>query len=367
MNEKTKVGIIGCGKISDTYFKGCKLFPILDVVACADIAADRAKAKADEFGIAKGCTVEELLRDPEIELVVNLTIPAAHAEVNLAALHAGKHVFCEKPFVLTRDAGAEVLKIARDKNLRIGSAPDTFLGESHQTCRKLIDDGAIGTPVAATAFMASHGVELWHPNPFFYYAPGGGPMFDMGPYYLTALVHLLGPMKRVCGSAKITFAERIAQHADVAGAKIAVTTPTHLTGVIDFANGATATTIMSFDIWGHHLPFLEVHGTEGSLSVPDPNCTFGKPKLRKSGDEEWVDVPVTHTSLYGDQYGRGVGVADMALAIRAGRPHRASGDLALHVVDAMQAFEESSRTNRHIALTTTCERPAALAPGQLDA
>ncbi len=371
MKEKINVGIIGCGAISNAYFKGCKLFPVLDVVACADIAVERAKAKAQEFNIPKSGTVDDLLHDPSIDLVVNLTIPAAHADVNLAALHAGKHVFCEKPFALTRDSGAEVLRIAREKNLRIGSAPDTFLGEAHQTCRKLIDDGAIGEPVAATAFMCGHGVEAWHPNPFFYYAPGGGPMFDMGPYYLTALVNMIGPMKRVCGSTKITFPERIARHKDVAGAKISVTTPTHLTGVIDFANGAAATVIMSFDIWAHHLPFIEVHGTEGSLSVPDPNNTFGNPLLRKAGENEWREMPVTHTSYYGESYGRGVGVADMAHAILSGRPHRANGDMALHVVDAMQAFDESSNNGRHITLTTTCDSPAplptGLAPGEIDA
>ncbi len=359
MKSKIKIGIIGCGKISDAYLKGCASYDILEIATCADLDLGRAQAKAAEFNITKGCSTEELIADPGIDLVVNLTIPKVHAEINLAAIAAGKHVWCEKPFVITREECRQVLEAARAKGMRVGSAPDTFLGEGIQTCRKLIDDGAIGEPVAATAFMAGHGHETWHPSPAFYYERGGGPMLDMGPYYLTALVNLIGPMRRVCGAVATTFSERTITSQPLAGTKIPVETPTHLTGAIDFQNGAIATVIMSFDVWAHHLPLVEIHGTEGSLSVPDPNNTGGEVSLRRSGAKEWEPIAHTHTKIVG----RGVGVADMACAILGDRAHRASGDLAAHVVDAMLAFEESSESGRHIELTTTCEKPAAVPTG----
>jgi predicted dehydrogenase len=352
-----KIGIIGCGKISNAYLECAPLFPGLEIVHCADLIPGRAEAQALAFGIPAAGPVAGLLADPGVELVINLTIPAAHTEINRLILNAGKHVFCEKPFALNRTDGAELLELARAKNLRLGSAPDTFLGEAHQACRKLIDGGAIGEVIAATAFMACHGPERWHPAPEFFYQPGGGPMFDMGPYYLTALVNLLGPMTRVSAMVKTGFKERIAPSGPAAGMRIAVTTPTHLTGSIEFATGAVATVIMSFDIWAHHLPMLQIHGAEGSLSVPDPNTTFGTPMLYKPGTNTWEDVPCPHPSIYGEKYGRGAGVAEMAEAIRAGRPHRADGALALHVVDAMQAFAEASAQGRTVELATRCERP----------
>lgn len=370
MSSRIKVGIIGCGAISKAYLNGCKNFPVLEIIACADLDPAQARAKADEFHIPKALSVQHLLVDPDVQLVVNLTIPVAHAEINRAAIAAGKHVFTEKPFSVSREEGRRVVEAARENRVLIGSAPDTFLGEAHQTCRRLVDDGAIGEPIAATAFMASHGVEMWHPNPGFFYQPGGGPMFDMGPYYLTALVNLMGPMRRVCGATRITFPERTVTSQPLHGTRIPVNTATHLTGSVDFQNDAIATVIMSFDLWGNRLPLLEIYGTEGTLSVPDPNATFGKPLLRKSGEKEWREMESAHTSLYGENYGRGVGVADIARAILTGRAHRASCELAFHVVDAMQAFGESSAGNRHVMLESTCERPAALpiglAPGELD-
>jgi predicted dehydrogenase len=355
-----KIGIIGCGKISNAYLECAGLFPVLEIVRCADMLPERALEQAKTFGVPHGGTVEELLADPDVELVINLTIPAAHTPVNRALLEAGKHVFCEKPFALNRDEAAGLLALARAKNLRLGSAPDTFLGEAHQTCRKLIDDGAIGEIVAATAFMGSHGPERWHPAPAFFYQPGGGPMFDMGPYYLTALVNMAGPMTRVTGFARTTFKERISPSGPAAGTRIEVTTPTHFTGAIEFANGAVATVVMSFDIWAHQLPLLQVHGTKGSLNVPDPNLTSGTPMIYRPEISSWVDVPFSCPSTYGEKYGRGAGVADMAQAIIEGRPHRANGEMALHVVDAMQAFIDSSDQARVIDLGTTCERPAPL-------
>lgn len=355
--RKVKVGIIGCGNISGIYFKNLtQLFHITEVVACADLIPERAEEKAKEFGVPKACSVDELLADPEIEIVVNLTIPAAHTEVNLAALNAGKHVHCEKPLAITREDGKKVLALAREKKLLVGCAPDTFLGSGLQTCRKLIDDGWIGTPVAATAFMTCHGHESWHPSPEFYYQTGGGPMFDMGPYYLTALISLLGPAKRVTGSARVSFLHRTITSEPKYGKVIDVEVPTHVAGVLDFENGAVATIITSFDIWSANLPRIEIYGSEGSLSVPDPN-TFGGPVMyRRRGQNEWKEIPL----LFGyHENSRGIGVADMARTIVSGGRHKANGDVAYHVLDIMQGVHDASNDGGHCELKSPCERPAA--------
>ena len=365
MAAKTKVGIIGCGNISNAYFKGCVAFEILEVVGCADIDVERANTKAAEHNV-KAYTVDELLADPDIDIVINLTVPVAHAEVSLKAINAGKNVHEEKPFALTREDGQKLLAAAKEKGVRIGCAPDTFLGGGLQTCRKLIDDGWIGKPVAATSFMLGHGPEAWHPNPDFFYKVGGGPMFDMGPYYLTALVHLLGPVKRVTGSAQISFPERVATSQALFGHKIEVEIPTHVAGVLDFVSGPVATIITSFDVWAHSLPRIEIYGSEGTLRVPDPN-TFGGPiAVRRHDAKEWSEVPPTHSI----EVGRGIGVADMAYALRSGRPHRVSGDLAYHVLDLMHSFHDASSSGRHVEVASKVERPAplplGLIPGRLD-
>jgi predicted dehydrogenase len=361
MERKVKIGVIGCGAISEQYFEGLKPFGIVEVVACADIDLVRAQKKAAEFGVSKACAVDELLRDPDVEIVVNLTIPAAHAEINLAAIAAGKHVYCEKPLATTRDDGRKTLEAAKAKGVRLGGAPDTFLGGGIQTCRKLIDEGVIGAPVAATAFMASHGPEAWHANPEFFFKLGGGPMHDMGPYYLTALVNLIGPMKSVAASTRITFPERVITSQPFSGKKVKVEVATHYSGAIDFANGAVGTVLMSFDLWGHHLPRVEIYGTEGSLSVPDPNRFDGSVGLRKAHEREWTEIPLTHSA----EVGRGIGIADMAYGIVSGRPHRASGELAYHVLDAMCSFDEAGKARRHLDLASTCARPKPLPVGLL--
>ena len=353
------IGIIGCGAIFPAYVKGCRQFPFLEIRACADIDLPHAEARATEFGIPKGVSVDNLLADPAIEIVVNLTVPQSHASLNIAALKAGKHAYCEKPLGLSRDEVLASVAVASGNGLRLGSAPDTFLGGGIQTARRAIDEGLIGEPVAATAFMAGHGHESWHPSPAFYYLKGGGPMFDMGPYYLTALINLIGPARRVSGSTRITFPTRTVTSEPLRGTVLPVEIPTHLSGTIDFQCGAIATVIMSFDIWGHHLPRLEIHGTEGSLSVPDPNTFNGEVLVRPASGQEWTVVLSTHR----DDVGRGIGVADLAAAIRSGREHRANGAVAAHVVDIMQAFGESSEQGRHIELTTTCGKPAPLPSG----
>jgi predicted dehydrogenase len=354
------VGIIGCGNISGIYLENSKIFDAIDVVAVADIDPDRAQDRATQYGIPKACSVEELLADPDIDLVVNLTTPDAHGPVALAVLNAGKHVYNEKPLAVTRDEARALLDLAAQKGLRVGCAPDTFLGGGLQTCRKLIDDGWIGEPIGATAFMMSHGPESWHPNPTFFYQPGGGPMFDMGPYYLTALCVLLGPVQRVTGSARISFAERTITNEYNYGDKIQVNTPTHVAGTLDFASGAIATIITSFDVWASQLPRIEIYGSHGTLSVPDPNTFDGPVLLRRAGAREWSSMPLSHGFT---RNSRGIGVADMATAIRLGRPHRASGELAYHVLDIMHAIHDASREGRHITLRSTMTRPAPLPTG----
>ena len=355
------VGLIGVGNIAPAYIKGCAPFKVINVTACADILVDRAEAFAEKHGLTAH-SVDELLSRDDIDIVVNLTIPAAHAEVSLQIIDAGKHAYSEKPLALERDDGKRIIDAAAAKGVRMGCAPDTFLGGGGQTARKVIDDGAIGAPVAATAFFLSHGPESWHPNAGFYYLQGGGPLFDMGPYYLTTLVNLMGPVARVSGAAAKTFDERVATSEALMGQVLPVEVNTHIAGTLEFEQGGIATVITSFDIWGHHLPWIEVHGEKGSLSVPDPNRFDGEVAQMPGGQRDWVDAPLTHTT----NIGRGAGVADMACAILSGRPHRASGDLAFHVLDIMCALEESAARGQHVVIESTLEQPLALPAGLAD-
>jgi predicted dehydrogenase len=289
--------------------------------------------------------------------VLNLTQPKYHHEVMKAGIAAGKHVYGEKPLSVEFEESAELMKLAGQAGVRVGCAPDTFLGAGIQKCRELIDQGAIGEPIAATAFFTSHGVESWHPGPGFYYARGGGPMLDMGPYYLTTLVNLLGPAVSVTGSARASFPERTITSEPLNGTKIKVDVATHVSGTVNFASGAIATVLTTFDIWGAKLPFIEIYGSEGSLSVPNPN-NFGDPVqilTREKG--EWVDVPNPRPFA---ENSRGLGVADMAASISADQPHRASGALASHVLEILHAFGNSADSGQRIDLTTTCDRPAPL-------
>jgi predicted dehydrogenase len=355
LTKRAKVGVIGCGNISGIYLQSPQKFDILDVVACADLDMDRARAQAAKYNIPRACTVAELLADPEIEIVINLTIPKVHADVSIAALEAGKSAYSEKPLALDREQGKAILALAQQKGLRVGCAPDTFMGAGLQTCINLINEGVIGVPVSATAFLAGHGPESWHPDPDFFYQPGAGPMFDMGPYYLTALISMLGPVNRVTGMTRISFPERLVTSQPKRGQTITVNTPTYIAGLLEFTDGPIGTIITSFDTWAHHLPLLEIHGSEGTLSIPDPN-TFGGPvRVWRTAEREWKEVPLIHEH---SENSRGLGVADMAHAMRAGRPHRASGEMALHVLDLMQSFHESPVEGSHITLSTTCDRPA---------
>jgi len=356
-----KLGLIGTGNIAPAYIRGCEPFEIIKITACADILVDRARAFAAEHGLT-AYSVDDLLVRDDIDIVVNLTIPSAHAAVSLQIIDAGKHVYSEKPLAINRADGAEVIAAAEDARVRVGCAPDTFLGGGLQTARKVIDDDIIGRPIAATAVFMAHGPEAWHPNAGIFYLKGGGPLFDMGPYYLTALVSLMGPVARVTGSARISFPERIATSDALIGQRLPVEVNTHIAGTLEFESGAIATAITSFDIWGHHLPPIEIHGEAGSMSVGDPNHFHGAIHIVKGGTREWVEIPHSHST----NIGRGAGVADMAYAIQSGRPHRASGDLALHALDIMCALEESAARGEHVAVESTLTQPSALPAGLAD-
>ena len=355
-----RIGLVGCGNISDVYIKNIKRFDMLAVAACADLDAERARSKAEVYDLPKSCSVEELLADPEIELVLNLTPPQAHFDVSLRALEAGKHVYSEKPLALNRDEGRRLLDAARSRNVRLGCAPDTFMGAALQTARRVLDAGELGRPVAAAAFMLCRGHESWHPSPDFFYQAGGGPVFDMGPYYLTALVSLLGPVSRVTAMAQTSFPERVITTEARKGEKIAVQTPTHVAALLQFACETTCTFTMSFDVWDHQLPPIEVYGVDGTLSLPDPNNFGGAVRMRPATGKTWRRLNATHG--YEDN-SRGVGLADMARAIQSGRPHRASGEMAFHVLDVTQALYESAEQGRHVNVASRCEKPDRMPQG----
>lgn len=371
--RKTKVGIIGCGMISDTYFNAAKKFNMIEVVACSDIIPERSQKKTELYGVPS-MTNEELLSMPEIEIVLNLTPPQVHSKIAMDTLNAGKHAYSEKPFGVDEADAAKVMALAKKKGLRVGCAPDTFLGGGIQTCRKMLDDGWIGKPISATAMVLGRGPEKWGQAPFFY-DYGAGPMLDLGPYYITALVNLFGPAKSVTamtkkGSEYRTLGNEVAEmYKDKYKPfdRYPVNVTTHLTGVVEFQNGVLATVIASFEAYAHgHTP-IEVYGDEGTMQVPDPN-TFGGPvKVYRRGENKWVEAPLSH--IYTDN-SRSIGVADMSIAIQTGRKHRASGELANHVLEIMLSFDKSSKLGKKVDLKTTCERPEplplGLEPGEIE-
>ena len=370
MVQTTQVGLIGCGTISGIYLQNAKLFKGIEIVACADARLQAAESRAAEYGVPKACSVAELLADPEIEIVINLTPHLAHAEVGLAALEAGKSIYNEKPLAVYREEGQKMLSLAREKGLRVGGAPDTFFGGAWQTARKLIDQGTIGEPVAAFACLqARRGPRPGRPRPVspdgyvsFYrthfFECGVTWSFDRGPYYLTALINLLGPVTRVTASARKTWEER-----EDAGTMVKVNAPTHVAGVLDFSSGAVCTVILTADVYGIGLPHIEIYGSEASLRCIDPNNFGGTLYLRQPDSSDLI--PVESEYKYNEN-SRGVGVADMAAARCSGRPHRASGEMTYHVIDIVNAFHDASRENRHIELASTCDRPAPLPAGLVD-
>jgi len=353
-----RVGLIGTGHISAAYLRAAQFFEQIEVVACADLNPAAAAARSREFGI-KATSVEALWEDDSVELVLNLTIPQSHVPVSLRAVEAGKHVYCEKPLGLSVAEAQPLLDVARSRGVRIGSAPDTFLGGGQQTARQLIDEGAIGTPVGGTAFVLLPGHERWHPSPAFYYQAGAGPVFDMGPYYLTALVNLLGPVGRVASSGRKSFTQRTIGSGPREGEHFAVEVQTHFSALLEFRNGPVVSFNASFDVQGHsHVP-LEVYGTEGTLQVPDPN-TFGGPVRHLGRDGKWRDVALTHG--FGNRDYRGLGVAEMASALASGAAHRASDLLAFHVLEVMEAIVNGGLTGEPVIIHSPGERPRPMKP-----
>jgi predicted dehydrogenase len=368
------VGIIGCGNISTIYLKNIPAYRGLEIRACADLRPESAEAQASRFGI-EAVPIDALLAREDIDLVVNLTVPTAHFGVSLAALRAGKHVFSEKPLAVDFERGRALVDEAEARNLLLGCAPDTFLGAGGRLARQLVDDGSVGRILSGTAFLMSHGAEHWHPDPEFFYKPGGGPILDMAPYYLSALVNLIGPVKRVLSMASIGFPERIVTaDSPRKGHRIAVETPTHVMALLEFASGAQVTFCMSWDVWKHGHPAIELYGTEGSLRVPDPNFFGGAVEItERNGD--WRSVDSSHLPLGLPNWRspnwppdaplkanyRALGLADLASAALHGTPHRATGRLALHVLEVMHAILESAATGKATAITTVLERPPVLA------
>lgn len=367
MAKKLGVGVIGCGNISAAYFRLAPLFRGIEMRACADINAEAAKARAAEFGL-RAETIDGLLAAADIDIIVNLTVPAAHYEVSKQILDAGKHVYSEKPFVLSVAEGLDLKKRAEKKGLRIGSAPDTFLGGAHQLARDIIDSGKLGRITSGTCHVMNHGMEHWHPNPDFFFQPGGGPILDLGPYYLANLIQLIGPVKQVAALTTIPFKERTISSKPRFGEKVPVNTPTTIHALLEFANGAAVSLNASWDVWQHgHAP-MELFGDEGTIYVPDPNFFGGNVRYTQKADPvkklpKW-DHPF---AVPNQQHSQGMmanyrtaGLADMAIAIGEGRPHRCSMELALHAVEVMTGVLKSGETGKFVAMKTSCERPEAL-------
>ncbi|MDL2402842.1 Gfo/Idh/MocA family protein [Rhizobium mayense] len=354
-----KVGIVGAGNISATYVATLHMFDFIRVKSIYDLYEGPAQKLAAQFGL-QAVSLDAMLADPEIGLIINLTTPVSHYSISKKALLAGKHVYSEKPLGISMAEAEELMSIARASDLRLGCAPDTFLGGGHQLTRRLFDEGRIGKAVSATAMLLLPGHEHWHPNPAFFYGRGGGPMLDVGPYYVTNLIALLGPVREVFGAAKITRIERAVKTDPRRGETIKVLVPTHLTGVMEFHSGATITIATSFDVIKHKHNQIEIYGSEGSMVTPDPNNFSGKVEIFRDGGEAWEEIPVDHPYTEGvpGHLGlRGLGAAEMVDSLRAGRQHRVSSELAFHALEVMTAFERSAQSRKVVAIYSSCGRP----------
>lgn len=367
MSKILGVGIVGCGNISEAYMSLSSMFKGIEVRACSDKNMKFAKVRAEQFGL-RAERMEKILSANDIDIIVNLTIPDAHYAVSRKILESGKHVYSEKPFVLSLKEGKDLARIAKRKNLRVGSAPDTFLGGAHQHARHLIDSGVIGKITGGTAHVMSHGMEHWHPNPDFFFKPGAGPVLDVGPYYVTNLIQLIGPVKRVAAISSTPSKTRTITSKPRAGQKLKVTTPTTINAILEFENGANVSMGASWDVWSHEHNNMELYGETGTLYVPDPNF-FGGTVRQTQGDKKLKKLKkFNHPfSVPNQKHAQGPmanyrvsGLADMALAIMAGRPHRCSLEISLHAVDVMTSILKSGETGRFVKMTTTCERPEPL-------
>jgi predicted dehydrogenase len=369
-----RVGLIGCGNISDIYLINAALFRDYDFVACADLKDEAAQKQAGKYGLRK-LSIAEMLASDDVDIILNLTIPEAHAGVSMAAIEAGKHVYSEKPLATRLEDGVKLIEAASAKGLRVGSAPDTVLGAAIQDARRRIDAGEIGKPLIGTASVLGHGMEAWHPNPEFFFKPGAGPVFDMGPYYLSTLVTLLGPVASIVALSQSGFEERVVttEGSPFLGQRIKVETPTSVQALLAFQSGAQIAFMASWDVWAHGQLPLELHGTAASLRVPDPNW-FGGEVALATGREPWQAHATT-----GERFGqanwpkdaprfanyRGLGLADMARGIIDKRPHRANGDIGLHVLAIMEGILAAASGRRTVDIEQGCERPAAL--GEIEA
>jgi predicted dehydrogenase len=375
MSRPLRVGLVGCGRISGIYLRTLSRFPQLEVAACASLDLAESRAVAMEHDVPRACQPGELLADDDIDCVLNLTIPAAHFDISAQALESGKHVYAEKPFVTRREDGERLLQMAAERDLYLGNAPDTFLGGRWQTVKKLLDSGTIGRPTAVSAFVGTRGVERHHPNPDFYYQPGGGPLLDLGPYYFAAMVFLLGPIGRVCGMARRAFDERLIESQPRAGERIPVQVDTHVQTLFEFASGVQGSMTISFDIWESETPRFEIYGEDGTICIADPDPVHGANifqgevwyrtretsrwvyQPRVPGNPEWQIAKNTHGH---NEDSRGLGLVDMALAICEQRAARCSGTLAMHLFDVMQGVLDSAERGEFIDIASRCTPPAAL-------
>ncbi|MCO5732726.1 Gfo/Idh/MocA family protein [Rhizobium sp. SSA_523] len=367
MAKELGVGIIGCGNISTTYLSLAPLFRGIKMLACADVNPNAAQLRAEEYGVTAQ-SIDDLLSNDELDVIVNLTVPAAHFAVSKAILEAGKHVYSEKPLVLSLEEGEALRSLAKEKTLAIGCAPDTFLGGAHQLARKYIDEGGIGRITSGTCHVMSPGMEMWHPNPGFFFLAGGGPILDLGPYYIANLINLIGPVKRVAALTSMANTSRTVTSQPLAGTVIPVETPTNIHALLEFVSGATITLSASWDVWSHRHNNMELYGTEGSIFVPDPNFFGGTVEASgKNKDiqplEEW-DHPFGKPNQESPQGPRAnyrtAGLADMAMALISGRDPRCSLDRTLHGIDVMTSILKSGQDGCFVDLATTCTQPAAL-------
>ena len=372
------IGILGCGVISRTYAADIKAFyRRLHITACADVLPESARKLAEEFGIPKACTPEEMLADPEIEIVIDLTPPQFHVELNRKIIEAGKHLFSEKPFAQTAEEAKELAALAAEKGVRIGSAPDTFLASGLQSMRYYLDAGLIGKPFFATANMTTFGVDTWHPNPAPFYRKGSGPLYDMAPYYLSALVALLGPAESVGAFSAKPAETRHIYTGPLVGTEIPSEIPTTWSAVVRMRSGVIVSLNVSFDIYRSGLPMFEIYGDGGTLTYPDPNFGGGTPKVYRK--EQYTDTVYQHTpeaearretfrelpELFtrAKDYSRGIGVLDLAAAIDRNGRNRASGEMIIHITEIIEGLMKSAESGTFVRMETTCERPEPLKPG----